>query len=707
MLTFVLGFAGVVWQWRQSEWHRRRAESQAYISDINAAQAALKDRNPARVLELLNRHRPSDSSRATDLRGFEWRYLWQQCQTEAELVGRMPSRIRSLEISPDGRWLVAGAELGGVTLWDRQTGEEIPLAPEAGTNGGTKGFANFSPDSTLVVYTDQTYASPGGRISLFDTRTRKRQPPITNSWWTGGVPAFSSDGRVFAYGIASPRFERGVVVMDFVTRNQIARSVARTGITSPIHGMDFVLTADGKSSIFSENDPDRRLGLWNFLGEAGTSYFPAHGEAITALAISPDGKTLASAAGWTETVIKLWEVPSFRPLGDLPGHQSWVAGLKFSPDRQTLASAGTDKTIRLWDVPTKSLRRSFGPLPQAVYRVCFAPDGKQVFGGMGDGSICCCRVDAPAPRVAWHDPAKLDGLAVSSHGRTLAGIRQGMVYLSKGEACAPTMPLSELGTNNVSLLFSPNGDTLFAGSQDGEVTIWPLSRHQPSFRLHLPPQPVEALGQDAAGQVLIVAQCEREVRSGRSCRVSLWHTDDWQEQRAWTFTAAVPCFAVSPDGRWLATGHLAGPVQIWDLAHFSGNRTFSFSGRITGVAFSPDGQFLAAASGEGMIKVWDVRGFREHAPFQAHSSEMYTLAFSPDSRRLLTGGNPREAIKFWDVRTWQQLITLERPSETLNQIGFSADGSQLMAKSAAGDLLFWRVPSFQEIETKERARRHL
>ncbi|MBI4324264.1 MAG: hypothetical protein HY674_03280 [Chloroflexi bacterium] len=115
------------------------------------------------------------------LRGFEWRYLWQQCQTEAEaLIGALPGRIRSLEVSPDGRWLAAGSERGTLKVWNLATGEEIPLLPDQ----GWKSFGSFSPDSRLLLYTDQS-TKAWGTIRIWDTQTRKRRTYITNSWAIG------------------------------------------------------------------------------------------------------------------------------------------------------------------------------------------------------------------------------------------------------------------------------------------------------------------------------------------------------------------------------------------------------------------------------------------------------------------------------------------------------------------------------------------
>jgi WD40 repeat protein len=119
-------------------------------------------------LNLLNRYRPTfgvpalagspsypartDSLKAglqTDLRGWEWRYLWSQCQSEADSVFCKPAKaIKSLSVSHDGAWLATGLESTGVSIWDVATGQEITRLP----SGGFIVRVAFSPRERLLAY---------------------------------------------------------------------------------------------------------------------------------------------------------------------------------------------------------------------------------------------------------------------------------------------------------------------------------------------------------------------------------------------------------------------------------------------------------------------------------------------------------------------------------------------------------------------------
>jgi len=72
-----------------------------------------------------------------------------------------------------------------------------------------------------------------------------------------------------------------------------------------------------------------------------------HEHIVSAIAVSTDGKTLAS--GSVDNTVKLWDVASGQNLATLKEHGDAIWSVAFSPDGKTLASAGRDKTIRPWE----------------------------------------------------------------------------------------------------------------------------------------------------------------------------------------------------------------------------------------------------------------------------------------------------------------------------------------------------------------------
>ena len=153
--------------------------------------------------------------------------------------------------------------------------------------------------------------------------------------------------------------------------------------------------------------------------------FEGHKDALYAMALSPDGKTVAT--GSYDQKIKFWNVETGAEARTLSGHNGGIFGLSFRPDGKVLASASADRTIKLWDVASGKRLDTFSqPLKEQAV-VAFAPDGKTVAAGGSDNRIRVWTVSDDAQegtnpllltRFA-HEGAVLN-LAFSPDGKTIA-----------------------------------------------------------------------------------------------------------------------------------------------------------------------------------------------------------------------------------------------------------------------------------------------
>jgi WD40 repeat protein len=104
----------------------------------------------------------------------------------------------------------------------------------------------------------------------------------------------------------------------------------------------------------------------------------------------------------------------------------------------------------------------------------------------------------------------------------------------------------------------------------------------------------------------------------------------------------------------------------------------------------------------GYARVWRTAIWRKEATLRGFLNAVDSVSFSPDGKRLATGGsNPDDAEKLWDVDSWQETLTLEGTGSSFDPTAFSPDGNALGTLNEDGVLRIWQAPSWEEIATAE------
>jgi WD40 repeat protein/tRNA A-37 threonylcarbamoyl transferase component Bud32 len=261
-------------------------------------------------------------------------------------------------------------------------------------------------------------------------------------------------------------------------------------------------------------------------------------------------------------------------------------------------------------------------------------------------------------------------------------------------------------TNTVlRIAFSPDGQRLASTSMDSKVMIWVLGAAAKEPTALTPrnvltghTKRVTGLAFSPDGRLLASAGYDHKVR--------LW--DLVTAVELFSFPAQFPggpgsaAVSFSPDGRHLACGGENYTVKLWDVRTGQEYKSLaSHTGLVYGVVFSPDGQRLASAGSDRAVIVWEVASGRQLGKLSGgYTLDAWSLAFSPDSRRLaLGGGLASGTVKVYDVSTCRLLLTLEGHVQRATSVAWSRDGRRLASSSQDTTIKLWDTETGQEVLT--------
>lgn len=594
----------------------------------------------------------------------------------------------------NGRYLAASNADGNIYLFDVSD-------PEAPRALDTPISVHTTPVRDLDYYAGgRILASAGerGPAILFDVSDPDSpvqiSPPINGH--VGGVYslAFSPDGRVLATG----GYDWQIILWD------VSDPSSPQMMTNPLTGHSNVVTDvafihNGEILISSScGEYDNEAGscvhgeilLWDTrTGEPLGPPIEGHTNTINSLAIHPSEKVLAT--GGDDWNIILWDLSdpaSVHPVTQpISSQTDRIYRLAFNPDGTRLASASIDSTVLQWDITRWQAPAPASPLQanpplefsSEVHFIEFSPKDEILAVGLRGQEIELWDFSNPG------SPSRL-GMMNGLHTGSVLSLRfneEGSILVSSGcgefdenEVCVSgEIHLWDVATQEYispilrghmdaarSTDFSPDGNLLASGGDDGTILLWEVSD---------PQKPTELVELDQ-------------------------HTD------------SVRAVAFSPDGSVLASGSEDNTIILWDVSDprsqdLERTQLPGESMYINNLTFSPDGKYLASAGcGEeqdtcvaGVIRFWDVVSKAPiGAPITAHGASVVSIAFSPDGMTMASSAYDGSLL-LWDVSTPQspRSITPLIHDHTVPawSIAFNSEGSILASGSADRTVRLWDV----------------
>lgn len=442
------------------------------------------------------------------------------------------------------------------------------------------------------------------------------------------------------------------------------------------------LSPDGKTVASAHGD--NKVRLWNtaneneHIGNERTS-LKGHTQMITVIAFSKDSSLLASAG--EDSKIMLWDVRKGRKRATLTGHQGNIKTLAFSPvNNSLLVSGGIDGTVRFWNIKKRKLKSVFATgHPEYVEDIVFSPDNTTLYGALSNGTIHSWNVQTGeeqySPIVAQKNmfykfDFSIDGTLFASHEAESTVFWDGYYSVIEQGSNKKTKLLS-LPSGDVLATFpqeafavqvSPDNSILVANTRLNGVELWNIKTRKKMFGW---------IVEDSIWRKLLFSHDSNLLISyGHKTPTQVWNVTTKREITPAEIKEA-SAIVFSPDGSHFALKHSDG-IEIWGTTSTNlqklkaiTSKDFPIKGRA--IVFSPDGKTLLSISWidtQAHIRLWDLDMSRDLGALPSgHTSSIDTLRFSHDGK-MLASASLDGTILIWD---WQKIINnIKETKETIN-----------------------------------------
>ncbi len=610
--------------------------------------------------------------------------------------------VRSVEYSADGKILASGSNNGTIRLWDPQTTKNIAVL--TGHQNGVTDIAISGDSQTLAsIGTDEKF------VRLWNIKTGKPIANLIDNLTRPYSLAYSPDSKMIAVG----DFNGTITLFSTKTKKRTASLVghdlAPSDITEPGSVLSLAFSPGG--AILASGSRDTTIRLWDTKTTHHKVTLTGHSGWVTTIALSPDGKTIASGASYThwdsDSSIRLWDAKTGKNLRTIET-PALIHKLAFSLDNETLASINEYNAIHIWNIKTGELKVNL--TEQRVQRkpISVFLDGKKEIYANDDGTYTLVDVETGHQKPflkalrSLREKGKTEGeklflrlypltkeyFEYSSDGKTLAIQEDESVWLWNVETDTHKGTLSEDFKRFYSMKFSPDGQFL-ATEVDKTIYLWNTETAKQ----------IAAYTRDKRHQSLLYVFSPDSKLLATPAKdpkmVQLWSTDTGYPKfllmgHPWEVSSVI----FSPDGNNIVS-YSSDKALLWDAKTGILKATLiSLNDSFLSLMFSPDGNALVGTSkpwddkkSDNRIWIWDTETGQQKFILKEHKGRITRTLFTPNGKTLVSG-SADGTIRFWDLETGELITTLEEYDPN-SPIAFSLDGQTFASGGENAKILLW------------------
>ena len=386
--------------------------------------------------------------------------IWDRMTGEClQILDEDPSAVWSLSFSPSGEYLASASSnvAASVKLWTLSTGQSRTLIP-SNLERRVRSI-DFSPDGKYLVT-----GSLACVTEIWDVETgnciqqlRGHEQPVTSVAFSPHV----GDGRQL---IATGSQDCTLRLWDLNAGKSIH---TLRGHPNGIWSLAFHPT----QPLLISGSNDSTVKLWDTVSGESVRTLQGYSTGIKAIALRPDGQQLASAGD--NTLIHLWDYQTNQQCRTLSGHSSWIWSMTYTTDGSKLLSAGNDNVIKLWNTETGHVIRTFSGHRSLIFAIAVHEPTVTLASASDDHTIRLWNLETGQCQQMINPGGRVWSVDISPDGQWLAcGHCESLMSLWDIRSQEWVNQWEAHTSLAWALAFSPNGLYLASGSDDTTAKIW-------------------------------------------------------------------------------------------------------------------------------------------------------------------------------------------------------------------------------------------